>query len=129
MRENIQAALLALPMELERIRSELQAGLSQFHNGNRVTGARYLPANRPLVSGGNGRLVGWSVRAAGGPVSLTLRDGRDGAGDVVAVLELAAGEDSTETLPGGGVSFGEALSAEVTGGGALQGAFYVGAVD
>ena len=32
-RENTQAALLAIPMELARMTHELKSGLQEFHNG------------------------------------------------------------------------------------------------
>lgn len=127
--ENLAAAMVAVPMELERIRAELQAGLAQTHNGRTITGARYLPAGgRERAWGGPGRLVGWSVRAAGGAVGLTLRDGFHDNADVVAVIDVPAGESRTVHL-GSGVSFGEGLKLERTGAGTAEGAVFIGAVD
>lgn len=124
--------LASIPLELERARAEISAGLAEFHNGNRVSGARYVPVGaggRTLVCAGPGRLVGWSVRAVGGPVSLTLRDSRDDAGDVLAVLELVAGASSSKWFGPAGISFGEGLRVTVSGAGSLEGAVWLGAVD
>lgn len=127
----MQAALLAIPMELARISSELKAGLAEFHNGSRLTAARYIDVNRgPMAWGGTGRLVGWSVRNAGAEAAtLTLRNGRDASDEALAVVELAAGEAQTVWLGPGGVHFGEALYLEVSAGAELVGAVYLGAVD
>lgn len=114
----------------DRIRDEIRAGLQETSNALRLRGAR----NRPLypdalVWGGPGRLVGWSIRATGGAVSVTLHDGRDTAGEVLAVIDVPAGESTQGALPGGGVSITEALYADVSGAGAVQGSIYLGAVD
>jgi hypothetical protein len=127
--ENIQAALLAIPMELQRITHELQAGLAEFHNGTRLTAARYVPTTRALAWGGSGRLVGWSVRATGGPVTVLLRDGRDSSGDVLAVIDLVDGEHETVSIGAGGIAFPEALFLDRSGAGVLDGAVWIGAVD
>jgi hypothetical protein len=133
MTENVQAALLSLPMELERMGAKMSAGLAEFHNGSRLTAARYVDVSRRLVSTGSGRLVGWSVRNAHASAVLTVnvRNSRDASGDVVATLSLLAGEDSTVWLGPGGVDFGEALFLDVTGDGAgsLLGSVWLGAVD
>lgn len=127
---NTEAALLAIPMELERIRSELQAGLAESHNGRPIAGARYLPAGgRGKAWGGSGRLVGWSVRAVGGPVVLVLRDGSQDGAEALAVLSLADGQAETMWLGSTGVSFGEALVLDRSGAGRLDGAVWIGAVD
>jgi hypothetical protein len=127
--QNVQAALLAIPMELQRITSELQAGMAEFHNGTRLTAARYVDVGRRLAWGGAGRLVGWSVRAEGGAVTLTLRNGRDDSGEIMAVVQLDAANPATVWLGPGGVAFGEALYLDVTGPGQLVGAVWIGAVD
>ncbi len=131
--ENVQAAILALPMELERIGARMTAGLAEFHNGQRLTAARYVDVGRRLVSTGSGRLVGWSMRNAHATDSLTVtvRNSRDASGDVVATLGLGGGQGSTVWLGPGGVDFGEALFLDVTGAGAgsLTGSVWLGAVD
>lgn len=136
MTENVQAALLALPMELDRIAGQMASGLSEFHNGNRVTAARYADVTRRQVSNGRGRLVGWSMRNshATDPLTVTIRDSRDAAGDVMATFTLAAGAGSTHQLGVAGVSFGEGLFLDVTGpaaavAGSLVGAVWLGVVD
>lgn len=130
MTENVQAALLSLPMELDRIGAKVAAGLGEFHNGQRITAARYVDVGRRLVSTGSGRLVGWSVRNAHATdtVTVTVRNSRDASGDVMATFALDAGEDSTVWLGPGGVDFGEALYLEVDGG-QLVGAVWLGVVD
>lgn len=131
-RENVQAALLAIPMELARITNELQAGLQEFHNGNRITGARYVPLTRGnLLNAGPGRLVGWSLRLEGaGPMTVYLRDGRDPSAEAVAVVELGVDLDrGTAWMGPGGVSFGEALWLDAQGVGEVEGAVWLGAVD
>jgi hypothetical protein len=133
MTENVQAALLSLPMELERMGAKLASGLSEFHNGNRLTAARYVDVSRRLVSTGSGRLVGWSLRNshATDVATVNIRNSRDASGDIVATLALSGGEDSSIWLGPGGVDFGEALYLDVTGPGAgsLVGAVWLGAVD
>lgn len=129
MTENIQAALLSLPLELQRMSAELQAGLAQSHAGNRLTGARPVDVTRRLAWGGPGRLVGWSIRADVGAVTLTLRNGRDSTGEVLGTVELATDQSHTVWMGPGGVDFGEALFLDVTGAGTLVGAVYLGAVD
>lgn len=127
--ENLQAAILALPMELQRITSELRAGLAEFHNGTRITGARYVGVTRRLAWGGSGRLVGWSVQAVDGPVRCVLHDGRDASGDVLAIVDLVDTESDCQWFGPGGVAFGEALYLDVTGAGTLTGSVWLGAVD
>lgn len=128
--ENLTAALLSIPMELERTRASLEAGLSEFHNGTRLEGARALTAaDRKLAWGGKGRLVGWSVRAVDGPVTVVLRNGRDEGGEPLAVIDLVDTESDTQWIGPTGVFFGEALYLDRTGAGRLEGAVWIGAVD
>ena len=123
------ANLAAIPLELEHVRGTLAAGLAESVEGNRLTGARPVVAGRPLVWGGSGRLVGWSLRATGGPVTVTLRDSHDATGDIVAVVNIADATSQSFGVPGAGVSFGEALNATASGAGVLEGAWWLGAVD
>jgi hypothetical protein len=126
--ENLAAALLAIPMELERVRTSLEAGLAESHAGTRLEGARYLPVDRKLAWGGKGRLVGWSVRTVDAPVTVILRNGRDEGSEPIAVIDLGPDQAQTIWLGPTGVFFGEALYLDRTGGD-LQGAVWIGAVD
>jgi hypothetical protein len=63
------------------------------------------------------------------PARATLRNGRDDTSEVVAVIDLAAGQAQTVGLPGSGVAVGEALWLDVDEGDQLQGAVFLGAVD
>jgi len=130
------AEILEALREQTKWTASLQAGLSQFMNGNRVTGHRpitRLPSSTggALAVNGSGRLVGWSLAVDGGePVRLLVRDGREpGQGDVLAVIDVgAAAVTGSIGLPG--VTFGEALYVERTGGaGQLIGSLFLGAVD
>lgn len=131
--EKLQAALLSIPLELSRISHELKAGLQEFHNGTKLSAARFVDVSRRLGSNGSGRLLGWSLsNPSGGDVLVRFRNGRDG--DLLAVVKLLAGGMSTHTLPASGVSFPEALWFDVTSGTAgaaeqLEGAAYIGAHD
>lgn len=127
---NRDAALIGIQLELERIRSEVEAGLAQFQGTSRIDGARYLPAGgRELAWAGAARLVGWSVRAVGNPVVVALRNGRDDQADVVAVIDLPAGGTQTVWFGPGGVSCPEGLFIDRSGTGILEGAVWIGAVD
>lgn len=128
--DDVLEAIGRIPLEFEKIRTELSEGVQQYANAVRLRGARAVPvgpAGRPLVWAGPGRLVGWSVHATGGAVTVVLRDGRDGSGDAIAAIELTAGASSTTPAPG--VSFTEGLFAVVTGAGTLEGSVWLGAVD
>lgn len=119
----------AVALEGERTRDEMAAGLAQTIRGQRITGARprQLSPNAANATIG-GRLVGWSVRATGGTVALTLHDGHDAAGDVIGVTPLLAdGQAVTHTTMPAGVSFAEALYVEVTGTGTAVGALWFAA--
>lgn len=131
-KENVTAAVLAVPMELAKISTDLQRGLAEFSNGVRVTAGRAVPITRRLISNGSGRLTGWSLLNDGaGTVRVTFHDGRGPEGDLLAVVVLAAGEDVTAATPSPGLHYGEALWAEVTAPEAddLVGAVWLGAVD
>ena len=120
-------------LQEERTRSQIAAGLVETRNALRLLGARSVPLNSyagtQSVWAGPGRLVGWSVRANGGPASLTFYDGRpDALGDVVAVLNLSGdGVASNHGAAGAGISITEACSVVVTGN--VTGAVYLGAKD
>ncbi len=120
-----------MALQEERVRSQIAAGLVETRNALRLQGARSEPLNGSrLLWGGSGRLVGWSLRATGGAVAVTLHDGRpETLGDVLAVIDLAAGQSATVGLPGSGVSVTEACSAVVTGAGTVSGAVFLGAKD
>lgn len=127
--ERVTEALL----EIEQHSAQVAAGLAQWQNGMRLRGARPIDASRhPRLWGGEGRLVGWSLYAKGGPVELLIRDARvAGTGDPLAGFNLADGEDTTQWLGPGGVSFGDGVYLDVQNGNFtnLRGSVWIGAVD
>lgn len=132
-RKNLEAAVAGTQMAVEQMHSELQAGLTQFIGGQVVDGARYVDvSSRDVAQNGRSRLVGWSLRAKGGAVAVTLRHGTNSSGDIVAVIDLdpAAGRVSqTHSLTGPGVSCPNGLFVERSGAGTIEGAVHLGAVD
>lgn len=130
-RENVEAAILSLPMELERIRSELQAGLQSTVNGLKLEGHRSVDPARGLLVAGSGRLTGWSLAATGGAVVVTIRDARsgDGTDNILAEIRLGAGTAETQPFPLPGVGFVEGLHLTKTGPGVLSGSVWTGAAD
>lgn len=119
-------------LEGERTRIEMAAGLADTLRGLRIDGARYRPIVPNAVNdNAGGRLVGWSLRADGGDVTVTLHDGYSADADTVATVALAAGQSDTVTVMPAGVSYVDALYAEVTstGAGVVAGALWIGAVD
>jgi hypothetical protein len=132
--DDLTQAIAQIPLAIEQNRTELATGVAQFQNGIRLQGARYQPVGasqggRNLPWAGQGRLVGWSLRATGGAVSVDLRDSRDDAGDTIATIDLAAGSSQTIWLGPGGISIVEGLRVVPSGAGVLTGAVYIGAVD
>lgn len=133
--EKLLAAIAALPLAFEQMSAELATGLQSFHNGVPLQAARYVPVGaaggRSLACAAAGRLVGWSLRATGGPVTVVLRDSRTEAGDAIAYVELADNDSETVWLGPGGVSFVEGLYVQTVsaGAGVIQGAVWLGAVD
>jgi hypothetical protein len=133
--QELTDAIARLPLAFEELRSELQTGLQQFHNGRRLLGARSLPVGtggRPVVWAGPGRLVGFSVHnTAAGPATIVLRDSHDAAGEIIATIDLQAagsvGSSASLWAGDGGISFGDGLYAQITG--TVEGAVYIGAVD
>jgi hypothetical protein len=115
-------------LEGDRTRAAMSAGLAETQRGLRVDGAAYKPvAENRLNYNGSRQLLGWSLRAATADVVVTLHDGRDTSGDVIAAFTVqTAGPGSTVGLPGAGVSFVEGLYVETTtaGGGTLTGALW-----
>lgn len=128
-RENLEALMAGTSMRVEQMHAELQAGLAQFQAGLRIDGDRYVPASRGMLSNGSARLVGWSLRATGGAVQVTLHNGTDASGDVVAVLDLGTDSSSTQQLGRAGVSCPAGVFIAKTGAGQLVGAVHLGAVD
>lgn len=121
---------------VERQQAEMFMGLSEWQNGNRITGARSVTLDpaifTPRIVASPGRLVGWSMYAEGGSLKVRLRDSRSaGDGDTVAAISLTAdGSPSTHWFGPGGISFGEGLWLEkVAGTGTLIGAVWLGARD
>lgn len=128
MTENLQAAILALPLELERIGAQIAAGLAESHAGQRIDAARYVTVKPGALWGGKCRLAGWSLRSTGeGPAAVTLRNGRDDSDDAVAVITLATTGAAQTIWLDGGVTVTEALWASVTG--AVEGVVYLAVVD
>jgi hypothetical protein len=120
----------AVALESQRTRAEMGAAFAKTQRGLVVQGAlaRSVVPNQVNVNAG-GRLVGWSLKATGGPVTIVLHDGRDASTDAIAVIDLVDGENQTQWNGPGGVSFTEALYVEYTGTGSLVGALHLGAVD
>lgn len=132
--DKIDGRLAEVLLEVQQHSAAIAAGLAQYQNGMRLNGARPMDASRhPRLWGGEGRLVGWSLYAKGGPVELLIRDSRvAGAGDPLAGINLATdGASSVHWLGPGGVSFGEGVYLEVQSGNftALRGSVWLGAVD
>jgi hypothetical protein len=127
-RENLEALAWSTQQAVEGMRSDLEAGLTQFQGALRIDAARYVDvaSRNGQLSNGRTRLVGWSVRAVGA-TSVNLRNG-DALGDVVAVVELGDGQAQTVTLNGPGVSCPAGLYVELLAG-QLVGAVHLGAVD
>lgn len=135
--DQLIAAIEAIPVQFARMQDELAAGLQEFHNGQELRAARPLQIGatgaNTLAWAGPARLVGWSVRATDGPMTVLLRDARSDSGDILAAIELAAGQSQTVWLGPGGVSAGEGIYVQavqaVPATGAIQGAIYLGSVD
>ena len=133
--DELVAAIAELPLAFERMGAELRVGLQAFHNGVPLQGARCVQVgatgSTTLAWAGPGRLVGWSLRAVGGPVSVVIRDSRTSSGDILAVIELTENQAETRWLGASGVSFVEGVyvQAVAPGAGVIQGAVYLGAVD
>lgn len=137
--KDVLAAIAGIPMEFERVRDELAEGVIQYHNAIPLQGARVitvgtaggpgLPGGRTLACAAAGRLVGWSLRATGGHVTVVMRDGRDIGGDPIGYCELDDTRSETIWLGSGGISFTDGLYVQVLGAGTAQGAVYLGAVD
>lgn len=124
------AATVAL--EQAHTREAFAAGLAEFVRGQRVTGAIRRPVHGPgQLYTVSGRLVGWSLRAAGGTATVDLYDGHDNTGDLLASISLAAGASDAQTMMPAGVTFADGVYADVTlaGGATLLGAVWIGAVD
>jgi hypothetical protein len=129
--DKIAAVAAQVTLESERTRTELADQFSQTVRGLRIDGA--LP--RPFRTNAEnytaaGRLVGWSLRASGADATITFRDGHNTDADPIATVVIPAGKSDTTSAPGSGVSFVDALYAEVApGSGTIVGAVWIGAVD
>jgi hypothetical protein len=125
------AEQLAHVVELVEIdHQKIAAALVQTNAGNRLRGARPLPAGtggRPLLCAGAGRVVGWALTATAA-TTITLRDSRDTTGDPIASIAIPANGSAALWCGPGGISFGEGLFADVAGG-PFTGAIWTGAVD
>lgn len=121
---------------ISSIADELREGLAPTLNGIRVNAARPFPiinASNQRIATSNGRLIGWSLANTGtGSVLVRFRTGRDVAGDIVAVVSVAAGATSSMRVgSAGGLSFGgDGMTIELVGTGyALEGSVHIGEVD
>lgn len=128
--DKIEQIAATVALENQMTRAELAQAFAETQRGQRVDGARPRPIVPNAVNYSSGRrLAGWSVRANGGDVTLTLYDGNDTSGDVIGTTVLTAGESQTVTLPAAGVSFVSALYVEKTGAGTAVGALWITAVE
>ncbi|MDO8107151.1 hypothetical protein Q6348_08070 [Isoptericola sp. b441] len=129
----VEQQLQQLATSFDRYAAQLASGLRSFEGAIALRAARNVPVGaggRTLAQNGQGRLVGWSLRATGGPVTVAIRDSTQADnGDYLAFVELAAETSETVAL-GDGVSFvnGLYIVASSTGAGVLQGSVWVGAV-
>lgn len=128
--DKLEHFVATVALESERTRLAFAAGLSEFVRGQRVTGAirRDLRGRGKLYTVA-GALVGWSVRAVGGAVTIDLYDGHDNTGDLLASISLAAGASDAQTMMPAGVTFADGIFADVQGAGTVLGAVWIGAVD
>lgn len=131
--DDIAVALAAIPLELERVRAELTAGLLLTKDAVTLQGAEA----RALVDGGgngrrvattSGRLVGFNLHETSGTTRAEVRllDGEDG--EALALISLEPGESARDWYGPGGVSFIYGLYAQIVTG-AIEGIAYIGAVD
>lgn len=150
MRGQVHSAMATVPCEPEKSTHEIdyvrwlqqmQTDLAETLGGVMLRGARAVQVG--VTTGGTvrpstspGRLVGWSLRVpafATGPGVVRLRDGQDVNGDIIAAINLPAGQSTTKWLAPGGISFQYGLFVEiVTGGGVetgIEGAVYLGAAE
>jgi hypothetical protein len=118
-----------------RVRAVIESGLTATNTANRLRGARAIPIDGRALAvgwGAQGTLMGWSLRNTGASnVTVNFRDGRSTDGDLIGTVIL--GQNSawmiqTAWFGPGGVSFGEALFIEVTGG-TIAGSAYIRAHD
>lgn len=127
--DKLQHLAATVVLEGDRTRAALAAGLEETQRGLRVDGAGYKPvAENRLNYNGTRKLLGWSLRATTADVVVTLHDGRDTSGDVIAAFVVQSAGAGSTTFLGGGVTFVEGLYVETTtaGGGSLTGAFWYG---
>lgn len=115
----------AVAVEGEKTRAGFAQAMAETIRGQRIKGARprQITLNAANATSG-GELAGWSVRAVGGPLTLTFRDG-DAGGDVIAApATLADGQATTQPLTAAGISFVQNLYVEATGTGTAVGALW-----
>lgn len=118
----------AVALEGDKTRAGIADAFADTIKGQRIKGARPRPISLNAANAtSGGQLVGWSVRAVGGPLTLTFRDG-DAGGDVIAAPStLADGQTTTHPLTAAGISFVQNLYVEATGTGAAVGALWFAA--
>ncbi len=133
--ERLTQLVAELPLALERAVSQAAAEVQLTHQAVPLQGARYVAVGATgaasLAWAGAGRLLGWSLRATGGPVTVVLRDSRALSGEALAYVELDQDASETIWLGPSGVSFieGVFVQAVAPGDGVIQGALYLGAAD
>lgn len=128
--KKVEDLAAAVVVQGEQTRAELVSGLAETKRGLRIDGAASKPFRANNVNYHTGRrLVGWSLRAAGGAVVVTFRDGLTADAEPIGAVCLADGQSETVTAMPAGVTFVDALYAEVTGAGTVVGAVWLGAVD
>lgn len=114
--------------------AQLRVDLAESVGGVMLRGARVVQIGTPDGNGfatarpllGAGSLVGYAIRNASAtdPASVVLRDGRDGDGDLVVPLELAAGESARDWFGPGGLNLSAGLFVDVVAG-VVDGAVYL----
>jgi hypothetical protein len=110
----------AVAAEGEKTRAGFAQAMAETIRGERIKGAR----PRQITLNATNATAGWSVRAVGGTLTLTFRDG-DAGGDVIAApAALTDGQTTTHPLTAAGISFVQGLYVEATGTGTAVGALW-----
>lgn len=118
--------LLAITQRWEE--SELR--LARTLGGVQLRGAQFVPVGlssggtlRPAVS--NGALVGYSLRETSGVAAAKIEiRNHDASGDLIALVNIAAGGVSNQWFGDGGIAYTDGLSVVVING-AADGAVYL----
>lgn len=125
--ENAGADLI---VGIEKVMSEFRASLATTKVAVAIVGAEVRPLRSGLagknLSASNGRLMGYTLRETTGAATATmyLRDGTDNTGDMLAAIQLAAGESRTDWFGPGGVNFGLGLFWDLVAG-SVEGSVFI----